>query len=103
MFSSNKNFSKSEMESTVSVQRALVEAHLNFSQDSGDHKGYHLGSFCLVSLLYSREKIGRRMFNTDSQMFLIVLRRASGEVVKEAEKEAFTTATLSMILGCSHK
>ena len=35
----------------------------------------------------------RKMFNNDSQMSLIVLRRASGEVVKEAEKEAFTTTS----------
>ena len=33
------------------------------------------------------------MFNNDLQMSLILLRRASGEVVKEAEKEAFTTVS----------
>ena len=46
-----------------------------------------------VSLLYSREKPGRKMLNNDSQMSLILLRRVSGEVVKEAEKEAFTTVS----------
>ena len=33
------------------------------------------------------------MFNNDSKMSLILLRRAAGEVVKEAEKEAFTTVS----------